>query len=155
MASCSYSKARGSPLAPRIGDKAGGSGPPTPPQQTAHRIHGGREKTGEPLTQFPGRLGDHRGGHPPAVWHSKLHPRNRRPSSRGGGGSPPDPPIKSAGSPHTSRQRECLSLGPTLRFKSSTAAACPRPSGSWIMECQAWAISAQHWAGMQTEGMAF
>lgn len=98
-----------------------------PQQQTANRIHGVRKKT-EPLTQFPGCLGDHRGGHPPAVWHLKLHPQNRLLSSRGGGGSPPDPPIKLAGSSHTSRQRECLSPGPTLSFKSSTAAAFTRPS---------------------------
>lgn len=149
-ASRSYPRPGGSPLVPRVEDKAGGSGSPP-----AGRIYGARKKAGEALTEFPGCLGDHRGGHPPAVWHLKLHPQNRLLCSRGGGGSPPDPPIKSAGSSHTSRQRECLSLGPALGFKSSTGAACSRPSGSWVMECQARAISAQHWAGTQTEAMAF
>lgn len=47
------------------------------------------KKRGGILTQLPGCLGDHRGGHPSVDWHLKLCPQSKLLSSRGGGGSPP------------------------------------------------------------------
>lgn len=65
--------------------------------------------TGVAIIQGPARL--------------KLHPQRNRFPLGVGGGSPPDPPIKLAGSSHTSRQKECCVFwGPGL-FKSSTAAS--------------------------------